>query len=316
LVKSIFPPTRPALRSSDSIDEFMSQERLALEDDDSPVAAASDPVQEFLKKSRWLLQSIGDDPPIEVPHRPLPPPPVFSDDDPPKPKKRIPVRRPSPEREPSFARVRAPSPPFSRVSPRQNSPERMRFGRPPDSPFMALDSDEEPPGYAEMLRRRREAASARQGEMRVSDLGTRRRDTRDDTEVSLDSSPGRKKKRPHPMQLLTRRGEPRRPRLEIELVNSLEFGVPARTEEEDDETDALPYFDASPVGKPRTTRRARDSGEEDDDDMTIRRFFDGRTIPVINVSDDDPEIKVSESIGFSGLLAALNEAYEEEEEDL
>lgn len=312
----------------------MSQERLALEDDETSVAAMSDPVQEFLKKSHELVQAVDRDRPIEIrKHRA---PRAFAEEEEPAKPKRSPKLKPSPQ---SPVRL---TPVFRRTIARQNSPEKMRFGRDLDA-TLGSDDEAESAGYAAMLKRKR----PKEGEMRISELGSRRRlsadDSGNDAEVELVQSPG-KERRPHPMQLLTQRRVLPQPRvkLEIQFVQGLEFGVPCRknqkkvqiVEEEEDEGDGevgVPYFMVSPLAKSedkgsravtpgkrkvQAQEEEEEDEEEDDDDMTIGRFFNGRSIPFMNVSDDDHvAIQFKKKVDMSDITFNLTALCEDTEED-
>jgi hypothetical protein len=111
------------------------------------------------------------------------------------------------------------------------------------------------------------------------------------------------------MQLLTHRRPitQGRARLEIQFVQGLEFGVPESEVEEEEEEEEADYFMDGP--------RTKVAVEEEDDDMTIRQFFDGRSIPEMSLSDDDAAvIRFNESVDMSGLTINLTHLFEEEED--
>jgi hypothetical protein len=326
---------KPKLSSSASIEDFMSQEMLAREDERSPPRV--DRVQDFLKKSRELLESVGKDAVIEIPRRVVAPievkeedfeepwrwgeapsvgseptpvirrgaasevkvemTPVFRKEEVVLGKSRSSQRALSSStgevtpvvqkegvgrvfqreasssvmeevstallkesfepaksrsnrgfRQSSSSSAKAEiTPVFRRMAPRQQEPERMRFGRAADPVF---ESDDEQLVTYSALRKREKA-----NPMKLSDLessgSSGENGSAAEIKANVSSSPrvSRPAGRPHPMELLTQRRvlPPERPRLRIELVQELAFGVPGRVEREEEEEEVMPDFVERPV---------------------------------------------------------------------
>jgi hypothetical protein len=116
----------------------------------------------------------------------------------------------------------------------------------------------------------------------------------------------------HPMQLLTQRRQiaPARPKLEIQFVQGLAFGVDNEDEASLPKSRAnIDELASESEGDDNELHRTQEPPEEEeeeedevDNDATIRRFFDGRTIPMIHLSDDDDKVIIGHSdIDISGL---------------
>jgi hypothetical protein len=132
----------------------------------------------------------------------------------------------------------------------------------------------------------------------------------------------------HPMRLLTQRRQiaPARPMLEIEFVQGLEFGV---DNEEDSSLlllkstaniDNLVSPSETDEREVRGVQEPPDDEEEEEDeadeDSTIMRFFDGKTIRMIHLSDDDDKVIVGHSdIDISGLEMNLSDWYGEADDE-
>jgi hypothetical protein len=105
----------------------------------------------------------------------------------------------------------------------------------------------------------------------------------------------------HPMQLLTQRRQiaPAHPKLEIQFVQGLTFGIDNEKESSlksaanINELMSTSEVDESDVHKMQEPPEEEE--DEVDNDMTIRRFFDGRTIRMIHLSDEEDQVIIEHS---------------------